>query len=193
MLTAPSLNRSAKIFMISLASLSVAACSSNLSPKRYDAYAVGEVNRAERGEIISSRWVEIRKGNSGVGTATGIAAGAAAGSTVGNGAEGVIGALGGALIGGLIGSSVDKKVNKTHGFEYLVRTETGDTITLVQADRQPIPNGAPVLIVYNRDMTRLILDESRIDYGTPTPLIQRSSPQNGPYQGRISSQSATTP
>ena len=136
------------------------ACSQNMSPHSYDSRAVGEARRVERGVIDSYRWVEIQ-GDSSVGTAVGVGVGAAAGSTVGNsGAENVIGAIGGALLGGLIGNSIDKSASKKSGFEYLIRTESGSLISIVQQDRHPFAEGTPVVVVFSRDRSRVILDHS---------------------------------
>ncbi|WP_155859981.1 glycine zipper domain-containing protein [Kordiimonas gwangyangensis] len=141
--------------------LMTTACSQNMSPHSYEGRAVGEARRVERGVVESYRWVEIRGENSGVGTAVGVGVGAAAGSTVGNsGAENIIGAIGGALLGGLIGNSVDKSSSKSSGFEYLIRTESGALISIVQEDRHPFADGTPVVVVFARDRSRVILDHS---------------------------------
>ncbi|GHF29802.1 hypothetical protein GCM10017044_26350 [Kordiimonas sediminis] len=143
--------------------LLVGACTSqSLSPGHYDSRSVGRVQSVERGVIESYRWVEI-DGKRGVGSLAGAGIGAAAGSTVGDNAVGVIGAIGGALIGSAIGDSIDKKNAKTSGFEYLIRTEKGDLVTIVQADAVPLGNNAPVMIYYG-DRARVVLDESRIVY-----------------------------
>jgi outer membrane lipoprotein SlyB len=137
------------------------ACTQNVSPHSYDGHAVGEARRVERGVIDSYRWVEIRRDNSGVGTAVGVGVGAAAGSTIGSGgAENVIGAIGGALLGGLLGNSIDKSASKSAGFEYIIRTESGSLVTVVQEDRHPFAEGTPVILVFGADRTRVRLDHS---------------------------------
>ncbi|NVJ98453.1 MAG: hypothetical protein HWE25_09890 [Alphaproteobacteria bacterium] len=139
--------------------LATTACTQSLSPHSYDSHAVGEARRVERGTVDSYRWVEIKRHNQGVGTAAGVGIGAAAGSTIGNsGAENVIGAIGGALLGGLIGNSVDKSASKSEGFEYIIRTDSGNLITIVQEDRYPFAEGTPVILVFGRDRTRVRLD-----------------------------------
>lgn len=145
--------------LLPLAALTV-ACGPNMSPNSYDAHSVGEVRRAERGTVESYRWVQIN-GESGVGTVAGAGIGAAAGSTIGNsGAENIIGAIGGAIIGGLIGGGVEKSAKNKSGFEYIVRTESGSLVTLVQADEQPLPEGAPVLILFSGSRSRLVFDHN---------------------------------
>jgi len=153
-----------KIALMVPLAIMASACTQNLSPHSYESYAVGEARRVERGVIDSYRWVEIRKSQSGAGTAAGVGIGAAAGSTIGNSdAENIIGAIGGALIGGLIGNSVEKGASKQSGFEYIIRTDSGSLITVVQADRQPFAEGTPVIIVFGGDRTRVRLDHSAYD------------------------------
>lgn len=149
-----------KLALIVPLATTVVACGPNVSPNSYDAHSVGEVRRAERGTVESYRWVKI-EGKSGVGTVAGAGVGAAAGSTIGNGgAESVIGAIGGALIGGMLGNSVEKSASVKSGFEYVVRTESGSLVTLVQADEQPLPEGAPVLIIFSGSRSRLVFDHN---------------------------------
>ena len=139
--------------------LVVGACAPDLSPNSYEAHSVGEVRRVEKGVIESYRWVEI-KGRSGVGTLAGAGVGAAAGSTIGDGAGSVIGAIGGALLGGAIGSSIEGSASKQGGFEYVIRTDSGSLVTMVQADREPLPEGAPVMILFNGSRSRIVFDHN---------------------------------
>ena len=139
--------------------LLVTACGPDYSANSYDAHSIGEVRRVEKGTIESYRWVKIT-GNNRIGTAAGVGVGLAAGSTVGRGADGIIGAIGGALLGGLIGSSIDKSVNNHHGFEYIIRTESGSLVTMVQADAQPLREDTPVLILFNGHRSRVVFDHN---------------------------------
>lgn len=157
----------------------LSACTTGVNPNRYDAYSVGVVQRTERGEVQSYRYVEIDTGRGGA-TGVGVASGAIAGSTVGHGAEGVLGAIGGAILGGLIGSAIDNDVGRRDGFEYVIRTEGGYLVTIVQADRIPFPEGAPVLIMHGSNMTRVTLDESRIAYGRDPDDPNGPSVDDGP-------------
>jgi len=156
------------------------ACTPNLSSNSYDAHSVGEVRRVERGTVESYRWVQIQ-GESGVGTVAGAGIGAAAGSTIGSsGASNVIGAIGGALIGGLIGNSVDKSASKQGAFEYIIRTESNSLVTLVQADEQPLPEGAPVMILFNGSRSRLVFDHNAMRPAENTPAAYEDE-TNGTY------------
>lgn len=150
------------------AALLLGACTTNQSPNSYDQRAVGQVNRVERGTIESYRWVQIERRNSGVGTVAGAGIGAAAGSTIGSGrgrgAENVIGAIGGALLGGLIGNSIEKSGSKKGGFEYLIRTESGALVSIVQQDNSPLPEGAPVVIMFSGSQSRVVFDHNAPRY-----------------------------
>lgn len=143
------------------------ACTSSMGSHEYDRRDVGEVRRIERGTIESYRWVEINKGESGVGTLAGAGIGAAAGSTIGSGrgkgAEDVIGAIGGALLGGLIGNSIEKSAAKTSGYEYVIRTESGNLVSIVQVDKQPLPEGAPVIIHFSGSRSRVVYDYNAME------------------------------
>lgn len=168
----------AKFALLLPLAIVTSACTQNLSPHAYDGHAVGEARRVERGVVDSYRWVEIRRGNSGVGTAAGVGVGAAAGSTIGDsGAENVIGAIGGALLGGLIGNSIDKSASKSAGFEYIIRTESGNLVTIVQEDRHPFAEGTPVVLVFGADRTRIRLDHSAYDQQERYGQYQQSRAQ----------------
>ncbi len=160
------------------AALMLGACSVNHSPNSYDSRAVGQVNRVERGTIESYRWVQIERRDSGVGTLAGAGIGAAAGSKIGSGrgrgAENVIGAIGGALLGGLIGNSIEKSGSKKGGFEYLIRTESGALVSIVQQDTSPLPEGAPVVIMFSGSQSRVVFDHNAPRYDDPAPRYEEA-------------------
>ncbi len=153
-----------KILVIPLM-LATAACTQNISPYAYDSRDVGAVNHVEKGTIESYRWVEINGRNKGVGTTAGAGIGGAIGSTWGkrtDDAQNIVGAIGGAILGGIIGNSIEKSGTKGSGYEYMVRTEAGELITLVQKDDVPLEKNLPVVIIYG-SRARIIPDESRLN------------------------------
>lgn len=164
--------------------LMLGACSTNYSPNSYDSRSVGQVNRVERGTVESYRWVQIQRRDSGVGTVAGAGIGAAAGSTIGSGrgrgAENIIGAIGGALLGGLIGSSIEKSGSKKGGFEYLIRTESGAMVSIVQQDTSPLPEGAPVVIMFSGSQSRVVFDHNAPRYDDNDPGSRDSGPHDTP-------------
>lgn len=138
----------------------VLGCQPNISPDTYSVGTVGQVNRAVRGNIISVRPVNITGTQSGVGVGAGAVAGGAAGSMVGgNAAVNVIGAVGGAVIGGAVGAAAEGGLSKQTGIEYVVQSENGALITLVQGATPFLVTGQKVLVLYGT-RTRIVADPS---------------------------------
>ncbi|MBY4895585.1 hypothetical protein [Cupriavidus sp. AU9028] len=145
------------IVLTFMLSVLVGGCAYNVSPDSYSVGAVGQVNRSIAGIIISARQVNIQ-GASGPGTAAGVIAGGAAGSAIGGGARAnVIGAVGGALIGGLAAAAIEQGVTQQTGAEYVVQTENGNLMTVVQGASPPLTVGQRVLVLYGQQ-ARLIAD-----------------------------------
>ena len=135
----------------------VSGCAPNISPDSYAVGSVGQVNRVVRGIIISARSVDI-SGTSGVGTATGFAAGAAGGAALGGDPAGMaLGAIGGAIVGGVAGAMTEEALTSQMGMEYIVETERGALMTVVQGSDNPLSVGQKVLVVYGT-RSRIIPD-----------------------------------
>ena len=121
--------------------LLMAACTTNISPDTYSVDSVGDVTRSVPGTIISARPVNV-EGTNKVGGLTGAVAGGVAGSAIGGGDRAhALGAIGGAIIGALAGSAIEKGVTNQTGIEYVVKTDSGETLTLVQGRLLPLPSG----------------------------------------------------
>ena len=128
---------------------SLIACMRNISPDSYAVGSVGQVNRAVRGVIVSARQVDISGSQSGVGGAAGAAGGAVAGSAIGGGTrENILGAIGGAVVGGIAGSAIEEGSSRQKGMEYVVETENGSLITVVQGIDPPLSVGRKVIVLY---------------------------------------------
>jgi outer membrane lipoprotein SlyB len=137
----------------------VISCTPNVSPNSYAVGSVGQVNRAVRGKVVSVRPVHISGSQSGVGGAAGAAGGAVAGSAIGGGArENVLGAIGGAVVGGIAGSMIEEGATKQEGIEYVVETENGSLITLVQGNDTFFSVGDKVIVLYGTP-SRIIPDQ----------------------------------
>lgn len=133
------------------------SCSQNVSPNTYTGSEVGVVSKVKKGVIVSRRAVDIDN-NSGAGGVAGLAAGAAGGSTLGNGtSQNVAGAVGGAVVGGLIGNAIDKSVNKHKGYEYIIKLEGGQTISVAQTEDVQFKPNQHVLVIYGA-LTRIVAD-----------------------------------
>lgn len=136
----------------------LAGCAANVSPNTYSVGSVGQVNRTISAVVISVRDVAIA-GTSGVGSGAGAATGAVVGSGAGgNNARGnIVGAIGGAIVGGMIGASIEANATKQTGVEYVVETENGNLMTMVQGDSPRFAEGQKVLVLYGSP-SRLIPD-----------------------------------
>ena len=145
-----------------IAGLTLSACGTTTDKYTYSSREVGSVQRVERGVVESYRWVKVDR-TDGTGAVAGATVGALAGAETGKGANGIFGAVVGAIIGGAIGDGIEKGNKPSGAFEYLIRTDNGRLITVVQADKVPLGENAPVIINYGKHV-RVYLDDSRIDY-----------------------------
>lgn len=93
--------KKAALLMILPMLLTAGACTSRIGADQYDTSAVGEVNRAVKGTVVSVRQISIAS-NNGAGTLIGGAAGGVAGSMIGGSDTAhILGAIGGAVVGGI--------------------------------------------------------------------------------------------
>lgn len=139
------------IFIIPLMAViaTFVGCKTATSGNVYSAGSVGNLNRAVEATVISKREVLIQ-GTSETGAAVGATGGAIAGGAAGgDDALGIVaGAIGGAVVGGLLGGAAEQDATKQKGFEYVVRTENGVLLTVVQGHDPPIENGQNVIVLY---------------------------------------------
>ena len=133
-------------------------CQPNISPDTYSVGSVGQANRAARGTIVSARPVAIAGTQSGLGAGAGAAAGGVAGSHLGgSSATAAVGAIGGVLVGGLIGAAAEDAATRQNGIEYVVQTENGALITVVQGADPLFELHQRVLVIYG-SRSRVIAD-----------------------------------
>lgn len=148
--------------MIRLAALvaltvATAACAPNVRTDSYSIGSVGQVNRTVAGMVISVRPVSI-DGSRGGGAAAGAAAGGIAGAQVGGSdSANAIGAIGGLVVGAIAGSAIERSAAQTPGLEYVVQTENGNLMTVVQGTDPAFAEGARVLVLYGSP-SRIIAD-----------------------------------
>jgi outer membrane lipoprotein SlyB len=154
------MKRSLSLVLVTVAGLGLAACAGG---PRSDVYNGGSTQRAsqvERGTVLQVRPVRIEDGKSSLGTLVGAGAGGVAGSAIGGGMRAnVLGAIGGAVVGGLLGNVVDDQLSNSNGFEYIIQTESGRTLSVAQADDRPFTAGDRVMLVMGPP-ARLIADTS---------------------------------
>lgn len=126
----------------------LAGCQRNVSPDTYSIGSVGQVNRATRAVVISARAVNISGTQSGLGAMTGAAAGGIGGSQIGRGGGAAAAVLAGVVIGGIAGAMAEEAATGQLGTEYVVSTENGLLMTLVQGPTPYFPMGQKVLVIY---------------------------------------------
>lgn len=146
------------VFAILLLSMGLTACSPTVSPNTYTAKEVGVAAKVVPAVIISMRSVKIEN-TSGAGGLLGAGAGAAAGSVLGASPQAsIIGAIGGALVGGITGHAIDKSIHTKQGYEYILRTNKKDLVSVTQPADLKFQVGQHVLIVYGEKVR--IVDEN---------------------------------
>lgn len=133
-------------------------CAQNLSPQTYSVGSVGQVNRTVAATVVSAREVDVA-GTSSTGGTVGAATGAVVGSAAGgsNTRGNIVGAIGGAVVGGLAGAAIEGGATKQKGMEYVIETENGNLMTIVQGQEPYFVAGQKVLVLYGSP-SRLIAD-----------------------------------
>lgn len=134
--------------LIVLAALApLAGCGPSYSPDKYSPNAVQQANKVDRGEVIGVRKIGVEASGT-VGTAAGAAAGGALGAqTPGGGIVSTLGAIGGGVVGGIVGNSAEHASGDTDAYEYIVRKQNNELVSVTQKDDTPLRIGAKVLVI----------------------------------------------
>jgi len=129
--------KSKKIFCLitALFCLILAGCAKDVPPGNYDASEVGKVKKVISGTIISMRPVNIRNK-----TAENTATNTTPTTEV-----------------------ADNGVTRSHGFEYVIRLNSGAVISVVQTDTVTLKVKQHVLVIYGEN-TRVVADDGGEDY-----------------------------
>ena len=124
--------------------LALAACSPSYSPDTYASSSVQQASKVEQGTVVGVRNVAVQASGT-TGAVTGGAAGGIAGSQAPVGTA--FTTLGGTLIGGLIGAGIERAAGNTAAFEYIVRKQNGEMVSVTQTDVVPLALGQRVLVI----------------------------------------------
>jgi outer membrane lipoprotein SlyB len=137
-----------KLFLVPVLLIGLTACAGNVDTNRYETSAAGRVNSASLGEVINVRAVTIATSNGTVGKLAGGVAGGVAGSMIGgNSAVHAIGAVGGAVLGGYLGDKAQENLSRQKGYEYVVRLENGNVVTVTQGADEVFRVGQKVYVL----------------------------------------------
>ena len=127
------------------------ACTSNIGANDYSTSGVRQVGRAMGCTVLSVRQVVVRSDNN-VGMLAGAGAGGLAGSMVGgNDTTKILGALGGAVVGGIAGDAAQSGLSKQEGYEYVVKTENGNVMTITQGNDVLMTPGEKCYLLYGKE------------------------------------------
>ncbi len=107
-----------------------------------------------------SREVNVQNGeNSGAGAVAGGAVGASIGNLIGSSGGSIVAMVVLGLVGVGMGLLAEKEVRNQEGFEYLIRTDDGRIVTLVQSkddSEEPLPEETRVLLQFGANFTRVV-------------------------------------
>ncbi|MGA9869216.1 MAG: hypothetical protein WBQ75_22510 [Acetobacteraceae bacterium] len=160
--------RSSLATVLAVLALSVAGCAGDYSANTYNAAAVQQANKVERGIVVGFREVAVSAEGT-VGAVTGGAAGGiAAGSAPLGPVSRAFSAIGGTLVGGLVGTAAEHAVGDTHAWEYIIREPSGELISVTQADKTPLPIGQSVLVITGKQ-ARVVPDYTVALPAKPAP------------------------
>lgn len=127
-------------FLALMACLILTGCNKELPPGDYDSAEVGKIKKVVPGVIISMRPVRLHNKNAEIGI-TSPARSHTSAELSGN----------------------DSMVNRSHGYEYVIKLNSGGIISVVQAENIKLKTKQHVLVIYGRN-TRVVADNGSDDY-----------------------------
>ena len=143
------------LFLLLPLMAAVAGCAAQIGANQYDSSAVGSVNRARVGTIVSVRQITVADSDNSLGTAIGGIAGGVAGSQIGKGnTAAVLGAVGGALVGGAAGNLAQRGLSSQSGYEYVVQLDGGGLVTVTQGSDVLMAVGQRCMVLYGSGSDR---------------------------------------
>ena len=160
-----------KLSLCILGAAALAGCSPTYAPDTYSTRAVQQVNKVEPGIVVGFRQVLITASGT-VGAVTGGAAGGVLGARAGSsyGFDSALAAVGGTAVGGLVGTTIEHATADTTGWEYIVRKDNGEMVSVTQREETPLQLGQKVLVIGGA--------QARIvpDYSEPIPTATAQTP-----------------
>ena len=136
--------------VMTVGSMSLIGCSSAPSASVYESSEALKPQRVVFATVLAVRNVTIDTStDSKVGTIAGGAIGGIAGSRFGSGrgTDALLGGVIGATVGAVAGSAAENMASKSEGLDITVRTETGETLSIVQAADVAISVGQQVRLL----------------------------------------------
>lgn len=141
-----------------ISSVSLVGCNSAPSASVYKSSEALKPQRVEFATVLAVRSVTIDTStDSKVGTIAGGAIGGIAGSRYGSGrgVDALLGGVIGATVGAVAGSTAENMASKSDGLDITVRTEAGETLSIVQAADMEISVGQRVRLLMQNGKYRV--------------------------------------
>ncbi len=136
----------------------LAGCASEKGGDVYTREQVRQVQHYKVGTVESVHKVRIEGTKSPVGSTAGTIAGGIAGSGASSGKTGQVAAVLGAVVGGVAGAAAEEAYTRENGFEYSIKLEDGNHISVVQAASkdEDIKAGDKVRVIESDGVTRVV-------------------------------------
>ena len=137
-----------------VSALAISGCAREISPDVHSGAVAGETLRTYEAVIESVRIVEIQEqgtleGNK-TGQLLGTIAGGVAGARFGDGIGRALAIAGGAIAGAFVGALAEQEVKRQQAAEYIVRTPSGELLTMVQGVDPILAAGQRVFVQESR-------------------------------------------
>ena len=137
-----------KIWTLVLPLAFLSACQADIGSNQYSTGSVGVASSASPCSVLSVRQVSVKTDN-GVGSVIGAVAGGVAGYSIGSGSTAHnLGAIGGAVLGGVAGGAAQSALSSQGGFEYVVKLDNGQIMTLTQGTDTLLTPGQRCLMLF---------------------------------------------
>ncbi len=144
------------LFYILPALLILGSCAPRIGSNDYSYSSVRQAANAFPCTVLSVRSVNVNSDDNSAGTLLGGVAGGVAGSTIGHGSSShALGAIGGAAAGMLIGNLAQDQMMSQSGYEYVIRTDSGQIYSVTQGTDNLIAAGQRCLLI-NGNPSRII-------------------------------------
>lgn len=136
-----------KIIAVASATFLLASCQADIDSNQYGTSSVGRAAAASHCSVISVRQVQVKSDNN-VGMIAGAVLGGIGGYGIGSGSTAHnLGAAGGALLGGYAGDKAQGALSSQMGYEYVVRLDNGQVMTLTQGSDVLLSPGQQCMIL----------------------------------------------
>lgn len=136
-----------KKFICLATALLMGACTSNIDSSHYTTSNVGTVAAARPCTVVSVRQVTVQSDNN-LGALFGAGLGGVAGYSIGGGKTAhTLGAIAGAGLGGLAGDAAQDKLSTQAAYEYVVKLDNGQMMTLSQGTDVLLAQGQRCLLL----------------------------------------------